>query len=84
MPVGDGGFYESQGLKYAGLRCSAAVKISEGQNIHAGWRPAQKIGGGPQETVYASTRMSFPITCTACHKTFTISDEMTKPPAVKF
>jgi GYF domain 2 len=26
--------------------------------------------------VYAYCRMSFPITCTACHKTFTISDEI--------
>jgi GYF domain 2 len=26
--------------------------------------------------VYAYERMSFPITCTACHKTFTISDEI--------
>lgn len=28
------------------------------------------------ETVYAYAEMSFPITCTACHKTFTISDEI--------
>src|SRR4051812_44368149 len=37
---------------------------------------AQKSGSEAAETVYAYCSMSFPITCTACHKTFTISDEI--------
>ena len=39
-------------------------------------RRAQKSDSAGSQTVYAYCRMSFPITCTACHKTFTISDEI--------
>src|ERR1041384_3932553 len=39
---------------------------------------AQKSDFECAETVYAYCRMSFPITCTACQKTFTISDEIYK------
>jgi hypothetical protein len=61
-------------------RAKGLLKLSllqlRSQNLGTLQKPAKKSGGGAAQTVYASPRMSFPITCTACHKTFTISDEI--------